>query len=105
IEKKMDKEANRFIRQFPAEKIDIENGRWGAFIRFGKKMIKIGRKADGEKYSNEELATIAVDEVKKMIEVEVPDAFTKPVKKAAAKKAPAKKTAAKKASAKKAAKK
>ena len=105
IEKKIDKEANRFIQQFPAEKIDIENGRWGPFIRFGKKMIKIGRKADGEKYSNEELAVIPVEEVKKMIEAEVPDAFSKPAKKVAAKKAPAKKTAAKKTPAKKVAKK
>jgi DNA topoisomerase-1 len=37
IEKKIEKEANRFIQQWPAEKISIENGRWGAFIRFNKK--------------------------------------------------------------------
>lgn len=83
IEKKMEKEANRFIQQWPAEKISIENGRWGAFIRLGKNMIKLGRKKDGEKYTNEELASISIDDVKKMIEVEMPDAFK--AKKAAAK--------------------
>lgn len=103
IEKKMDKEANRFIKQWPEEKIDIENGRWGAFIRFGKKMIKIARKKDGEKYTNDELVNISVDEVKKMIEAEVPDAFTKAAKKTSAKKAAPKKAAAKKTAAKKSA--
>lgn len=99
IEKKMEKEANRFIQQWPAEKISIENGRWGAFIRLGKNMIKLGRKKDGEKYTPEELATISLDDVKKMIEVEMPDAFK--AKKAAPKKTAAKKTAAKKAAPKK----
>ena len=41
IEKKIEKEANRFIQQWPEEKIAIENGRWGPFIRFGKKMLKL----------------------------------------------------------------
>ncbi len=107
IEKKLEKEANRFIQSWDDEKIAIENGRWGAFIRFGKKMIKIARKKDGEKYTNEELAVISLDEVKKLIEVEEPDAFTKKAaaKKAAPKKVAAKKTAAKKTAAKKTAKK
>lgn len=99
IEKKLEKEANRFIQQWPEEKISIENGRWGAFIRFGKNMIKLGRKKDGEKYTNEELVTLSLDEVKKMIEAEMPEAFK--TKKAAPKKTPAKKTAAKKAAPKK----
>jgi DNA topoisomerase I len=99
IEKKIEKEANRFIQQWPDEKISIENGRWGAFIRLGKNMIKIGRNKEGEKYSNEELSKISIDEVKKLIEIEMPDAFK--VKKAAPKKAAAKKTAAKKPATKK----
>ena len=92
IETKVEKEANRFIQQWPEEKIALENGRWGPFIRFGKKMIKLGRKESGEKYAPEELANVSLDEVKKMIVAEEPGAFDKPVKKAAAKK----KTAAKK---------
>ena len=93
IEKKVAKEANRYIQQWPSEKISIENGRWGPFIRFGKKMLKLGRKQDGEKYTAEELGAISVDEVKNMIEAQVPGAFTK---KASVKKAPAKKSCCKK---------
>lgn len=102
IEKKLEKEANRFIQQWPAEKIAVENGRWGPFIRFGKKMLKIAPRADKGKYTAEELATVSLQDVKKMIEAVEPNAFAKKV---AAKKAPAKKAVAKKAVAKKAAKK
>jgi DNA topoisomerase I len=93
ISKKMEKESNRYIQQWADEKISIENGRWGPFIRFGKKMLKLGRKENGEKYTTEELTTIPVDEVKNMIEDQVPGAFTKKV---AAKRAPSKKPVAKK---------
>ncbi|HVK96291.1 MAG TPA: topoisomerase C-terminal repeat-containing protein, partial [Flavisolibacter sp.] len=92
IEKKVTKEANRFIQQWPSEKISIENGRWGPFIKFGKKMLKLGRKADGEKYTAEELTNISLEDVKKMIEEQVPGSFAKKVP---AKKATAKKTATK----------
>jgi DNA topoisomerase-1 len=98
IEKKIDKEANRYIQQWPAEKISIENGRWGPFIRFGKKMLKVIGKGEKGKYTAEELATVSLDEVKKMIEAQIPDAFAK---KAAAKKTATKKAAAKKTTAKK----
>jgi DNA topoisomerase-1 len=105
IEKKLEKESNRYIQQWPAEKISIENGRWGPFIKFGKKMLKITRKNDNEKYTNEELATIAFDDVKKMIETQVPDAFAKKAaKKTASPKKeakPKKKAASKKAATKK----
>jgi len=94
IEKKIEKEANRFIQQWPDEKIAIENGRWGAFIRFGKKMLKlIGQGANG-KYTPEELAALDLESVKKMILVQEPKAFDKKVavkKKAAPKKAATKK--------------
>ncbi|MEQ1798176.1 MAG: topoisomerase C-terminal repeat-containing protein, partial [Lacibacter sp.] len=107
IEAKVAKEANRFIVRWPDENIAVENGRWGPFIRFGKKMLKIDKKADGTKYTTEEVAMMPVEEIKKMIEVQVPNAFAK---KGAAKKSAAKKpggTATKKKAApkKKAAKK
>jgi DNA topoisomerase-1 len=102
IEKKITKEANRYIQQWPSEKISIENGRWGPFIRFGKKMLKVGRAANGEKLTAEELTSIPLDDVKKMIEAQVPGAFAK---KTAAKKAAPKKAAAKKAAPKKGTKK
>ena len=94
IEKKMEKEANRFIKQWPAEKISIENGRWGPFIRFGKKMLKLISGPNG-KYTADQLATIELEEVKKMILIQEPKAFDKKgaVKKKSAVK---KKTATKK---------
>jgi DNA topoisomerase I len=97
LDAKVKKEANRYIRQWPEEKISIENGRWGPFIRFGKKMLKLTKKADDTKYTADDLAEVSVDEVKKMIEIQVPNAFAKKggaKKKAAtksAKKAPVKK--------------
>jgi DNA topoisomerase I len=97
IEKKLDKEANRYIQQWPEEKISIENGRWGPFIRFGKKMLKVTGKGEKGKYTAEELAEVPLEEIKKMIEAQVPDAFAKKApKKVAAKKSAAKKSAAKK---------
>jgi DNA topoisomerase-1 len=107
IEKKMAKEANRYIQNWPSEKISIENGRWGPFIKFGKKMLKLGRKEEGEKYTSEELSKLSLDDVKKMIQAQVPGAFTKKAtaKKAAGKKAASKKAAGKKTASKKAAKK
>ncbi|HRI19972.1 MAG TPA: topoisomerase C-terminal repeat-containing protein, partial [Panacibacter sp.] len=94
IEKKLEKESNRYIQQWPEEKISIENGRWGPFIRFGKKMLKItGRKAENEKYTATDLAIIPLDDVKKMIITQEPEAF---VKKAAKKTGAPKKVAAKK---------
>jgi DNA topoisomerase-1 len=104
IEKKLEKESNRYIQQWPEEKISIENGRWGPFIRFGKKMLKLTRKADDTKYTAEDLQNVSVDEIKKMIEAQVPNAFAKKTK-ATAKKAPAKKTATKSAAKKSAPKK
>ncbi len=100
IEKKLEKEANRYILNFPEEKISVENGRWGPFIKFNKKMLKL----TGKKYTPEEAALLSLDEVKAMIEAQVPNAFAKAApKKAAARKAAAapKKAPAKKAAAKK----
>ncbi|MGN6800416.1 MAG: type I DNA topoisomerase [Ginsengibacter sp.] len=102
IEKKIEKEANRYIQQWPEEKIAIENGRWGPFIRFGKKMMKITAKPEGGKYTPEELAQVSIEDVKKMIVQQEPNAFDKKAKKKAApKKTAAKKTAAKKPAPKK----
>lgn len=75
IEAKLEKEANRYIQQWEKEKVSIENGRWGPFIRFKKANIKIPKKADGEKYTAEELSVISFEEVKKWIEAEDKDAF------------------------------
>ncbi|UKT65231.1 type I DNA topoisomerase [Pedobacter mucosus] len=89
IGKKVEKEANRFIKVWDEEKISIENGRWGPFIRFGKLMLKLRyNEATKAKYTAEELVDVDLEIIKKMIVEQVPKAFeTK-------KKAPAKKKAA-----------
>ena len=95
IEAKIEKEANRYIQQWEKEKISIENGRWGPFIKFGKAMFKIPKKEDGSKYEAEELQTVSLDEVKKWITDQDKTAFAEK-KKPAAKKTVAKKPATKK---------
>jgi DNA topoisomerase-1 len=99
IDAKLVKEANRFIQQWPEEKIAVENGRWGPEVVYSKKRIRLPK----GKHTAESLATVSLDEVKAMILAQDPKAFDKkkaPAKKsatkAAAKKAPAKKAAPKK---------
>ena len=89
IEAKLLKEANRFIQQWPEEKIAVENGRWGPEVVYSKKRIRLPK----GKYTVEALATVSLDEVKAMILAQDPKAFDK--------KAPAKKKAAVKKAAKK----
>jgi DNA topoisomerase-1 len=97
IEAKVSKEATRYVKRWEDEGIDIENGRWGPFIRLGKNMISFPRQ-DGEKVTSEIAAEMTLEEVKKIIEEQIPDAFTKKTKKKAT---TDKKPAAKKATAKK----
>jgi len=84
---KIKKEANRYLQHWPEEKISVENARWGPLVKFGKKIVRIPKKSDDTKYSADELKAIPLEEVKKWIEAELPNAFGK---KKAAKKAPAK---------------
>jgi DNA topoisomerase-1 len=106
IAAKIKKEANRYIQRWADEKISIENARWGPVVKFGKKIIRIPRKGDEKKYTADELKEFPLEEVKKWIVEQVPNAFgkKKKEKKPAApkeKKAPAPKKAAKKAAPKK----
>jgi len=68
IEAKKEKEANRFVRRFVAEGVDIENGRWGPFIRYKKKSFKIPKKEDGARVSSEEAAEYTLEDCIKLIE-------------------------------------
>lgn len=63
---KIEKESNRYIQEWPKEKIAIENGRWGPFFRVGKKSIKIPKVGD-KKLEPEDLKSLTLEEVKKMI--------------------------------------
>jgi DNA topoisomerase-1 len=93
---KIEKEANRYIQHWPELKISIENGRWGPYIKFGKSMLNLP-KIDGAKMNADHARSLSLEDVKAIIEKEIPGAFdvkAKPAKKAGAKtakdKAPAK---------------
>jgi DNA topoisomerase I len=101
IDAKLEKEANRYIQQWEKEKISIENGRWGPFVKFGKAMFKIPKKKDDTKYEAEELKDVSLDEVKKWITDQDKNAFAEKKKPAAKKTAAKKTTAVKKPAAKK----
>ncbi|NNL90721.1 MAG: type I DNA topoisomerase [Saprospiraceae bacterium] len=71
IEAKIEKEANRYIARWDKEKIDLENGRWGPFIRYKKKSYKIGKKENGERYTPEEAKEkFTLEECKKILKEE-----------------------------------
>jgi len=98
VEAKIKKEENRYIQHWPEEKISVENARWGPIIKFGKKILRLSKKADDTKYTADDLKDLPLEEIKKMIEAQVPNAFGKkksatPKKKASA---PKKKAAPKK---------
>ncbi len=104
IEAKIKKEENRYIHRWPDDKISVENARWGPVIKYGKKIIRMPRKADDTKYTTEDAAAFTLEDVKKFIELEIPGAFTKKVRKKPAAKKDAgtpKKKAAKKSAPKK----
>jgi len=90
IEAKIQKEANRYIQRWESEKLAIENGRWGPFIRFGKKSVKLPR-VDKKAMSQEDAAKLTLEEVKKLVEAEIPGAFSKEKKKTTKKKTAKKK--------------
>ena len=94
IEAKVSKEANRYIQRWEDEKISLENARWGPVIKFGKKIISVPRKADGTRSTAEDAAALTLEQVKQLIEAELPDAFAKKTR-PTANKAPAKRTAKK----------
>jgi DNA topoisomerase-1 len=108
IANKVKKEENRYIQRWPDDQISIENARWGPVVKWGKKIIKLPRKADESKYTADELKDIPVDTVKEWVVAQIPNAFGKKKKekkpsdpKSTPVKAAAKKPATKKASPKK----
>ncbi|HLF45013.1 MAG TPA: type I DNA topoisomerase [Chitinophagaceae bacterium] len=91
VSAKINKENNRYILNWPEEKISVENARWGPVIKLAKKIIKLPKKADDTKYTADDFKDMPLDEVKKIILAQVPNAFGKkkkatPKKKAAVKK-------------------
>jgi DNA topoisomerase-1 len=67
IEQKIDKEASKYLRQWENQELFIENGRWGPFIRSGKKSYKL-IDANGKKITAEEVPDLTVEQVIAMVE-------------------------------------
>jgi DNA topoisomerase-1 len=82
IEAKVNKEANRYILRWDEDKLSVENGRWGPYIRYGKKNFKFKKKSDGTKYSDDEISELSKEDVLKIIEEQAPGTVKKkPAKK------------------------
>ncbi|MCL4112298.1 UNVERIFIED_CONTAM: hypothetical protein GTU68_015028 [Idotea baltica] len=103
LKAKIETEAKRYIHRWDEDKLTVENGRWGPYIKLAKKNFKIPKKEDGTKYEPEEIKELTKEDFIKMIEEQAPGAFKKKgaKKPAAKKKSATKKPAAKKATAKK----
>ena len=94
ISAKVEKEANRYIHNWTLEKISVENGRYGPYIKFGKENLYLKR--NGKKITDtDEIKSLSLEDVKDIIREQLPDAF-KEKKKTTTKKSVTKKTSAKK---------
>lgn len=112
IQAKREADANRLIKSFASEgntEIEILNGRFGPYIKAGKKNVKIPKGKEPKDLTLEECITLAANapESKGRFgrfarKKETPAAEAKPAVKAATKKAAPKKVAVKKVAAKKA---
>lgn len=86
IAAKIDKEANRYIHNWPEEKISVENGRYWPYIKFWKENVYLKR--DGKKITElSEIQALTLDAVKKMISEQIPGAFKEKKKPSTTKKA------------------
>ncbi|WP_286859925.1 MULTISPECIES: type I DNA topoisomerase [Sphingobacterium] len=94
IQEKRQKDIEKVIRVFDENPdAQIEQGRWGPFIRFGKQNLKIPKGTEIEKISYEDVLKWAEADAPKGKAVKAKTAEKKTVaKKATAKKTPAKKT-------------
>jgi DNA topoisomerase-1 len=108
IENKRIADANKLIKQFDEDPdIQILNGRFGPYIKAGKKNVKIPKDKDPKELTLAECIALAdaTPEKKGRFGRKTTSETAAPAKKVAAKKSPAKKTASKTTTAKKVAKK
>ncbi len=91
IAAKIEKEANRYIHRWDEDKLSVENGRWGPYIKYNKKSFKITKKNDGSKFDADEIKALTKEDVLNMIEEQAPGM----VKRKGAKKKATKKKATK----------
>ena len=91
IAAKIEKEANRYVHNWEDEAgISVQNGRWAPFIKFGKLNVKLPKGKDG-KMTSEEAKELTLEDVKAIIEEELPGALEAAKPKKRKKKAVAKK--------------
>ena len=110
VAEKKEIDANRIIRVWEDEGIQILNGRWGPYVTDGNKNARVAKDVDAKALTLEECQELIAKAPekkkrgKKAAPKKKPATKKKPVakKKTAAKKAPAKKTTAKKPATKKA---
>ncbi len=76
IDAKEVKEANRYILKFDEDKITVENGRWGPYIKYGKKLINFPKK-DGQRITADQASKMNKEEIKAIIQEQIPTAFVK----------------------------
>ena len=91
-----EEKAKALLKDFPEEKIQILVGRYGPYIKQGRKNFKLPKELD-----EQDIKALNIDEVKKIIDEQAKGGKKAPAKKTAAKKTMAKKTTTKTASAKK----
>ncbi len=68
---KEEKEANKFVTVWEKEKLAVENGRWGPFIRFKKKSFKI-EKINDVRITSEQAKSITLEEAQAIVAGEQP---------------------------------
>lgn len=74
IAAKVEKEANRYIHRWDDAGISVENGRYGVYIKFGKKNFYLRR--EGKKLTDADaIALLTLDDVRAMILEQDPSAF------------------------------
>lgn len=97
IRAKIEKESQRYIHSWTEEKISLERGRYGPYIKFGKENFYLKR--GGKKITDDdEIANLTLADVKEIILEQMPNAFgeKKPKSKSGTKSEIKKKVVAKK---------
>ena len=67
IKLKREEDAKKLIKEFPEKEIQILNGRWGPFMKIGKKNFKLPKDVEPEKLTLEQCLEIADNQPKKTV--------------------------------------
>ncbi|MEM7105163.1 MAG: type I DNA topoisomerase [Bacteroidota bacterium] len=81
VKAKLQADAEKIIHKWEEENIVVEKGRYGPFIRFGKKNVKIPKTWEGVKVDKDVVDSFTLSDVKAIIAAAVPGAFGKKKKK------------------------